>query len=341
MKKNIRKQRPKKQTSKNRIGNTKKVQGPTLRAPVSLSRKQISNSLPRTTIISNREMFPNYTGTSNGSFKCNWLTINFGKESSFPWISGIAQHYDMYRILKLAIEYKPSCGTSSIGTVSIAFDYDTVDAVPVSLDGMSQNQNNVTGSVWAPISNSFLPKSTTLKKFFVRETGTSGKEDRWNDAGCVYIATEGYVGKPGNIYVNYTVELINAQEYHTPCGTTLMANPISKDSPINTSTAVVSQGTVKLDLVNSSNIIVNGLLKGLVTSYTEGTGLQKIGANLLSATGLVHKGTIIDGSNTMRTSSYETDSLWDRTGGTNVTVNTGSADSLTIMKNTFGPMSNI
>lgn len=293
--------------------------------------------ISKTTVVKNREMFPNYYGSPDGKFFCNYITLNAGKPTSLPWLSGIAQHYDMFRIISLIVEYVPTCPTTSVGTVAIAFDYDTTDQLPTTMGGLTQNHNCKTANAWAPLTNKFDVNATTLRRFFVKE-GSSQAEDRWSDAGCVYLGTEGYVGKPGNVFIHYTIELINPQEYLVPSGVEVDLKPISKDVPINKNTVVAASGSsIKIATPTSNSVSITGLDKGTITSWLQGTGLTNLNpATTISGTGIDHVGTTTEGvGGTTRLTTYKTNNNWKTNDTNTIHIDTSLATTLDALRTTL------
>lgn len=327
-------QRPKKQSSKNK---PKKKKEPVRKAPVAMSRTVTLNKMPRTTLVSNREMFPNFfiTPPSAPYDTINYLTINFGKPSSFPWISGIAQHYEYYRIRSLQINFVPSCGTATSGTIAMAIDYDATDAAPKSLAEMSQMRGFKSANVWAPLSIDFVNKNTTIKKFYVREgPNTTTIKDRWNDAGSVYIMCEACQYKPGNVYLNYTVEFINPQPYTAPVGTIVLTNPPDKTVPLGPTLAQTT-GQIQMKVLTPVKASISNLIKGKVYSYVQGTGVENLLSTYLNSPGLTHEGMVVNGTGTQRTDTYNTNGNWDPRSSNEVNFLTTAATTLEQIKLTM------
>lgn len=76
------------------------------------------------TTVRNTEQIKEVMG---GAYQNYSFPINPRYASTFPWLSRIAQCYDMYRINSLTFRYQPTCPTTREGEVVMFFDYDPSD----------------------------------------------------------------------------------------------------------------------------------------------------------------------------------------------------------------------
>jgi hypothetical protein len=66
----------------------------------------------------------------------------------FPWLSGMAQNYEMFHINKLGFELISGQATTSSGRVAMAIDYDYDDPVSLTKQEVLGKTSTVSGPVW-------------------------------------------------------------------------------------------------------------------------------------------------------------------------------------------------
>lgn len=171
------------------------------------------NSKVLTVNISHRELVTAVDGSV--AFNLDSFGVNPGRASVFPWLSGVALSFEEYRFRKLEFHYVNSCGTATTGSVALAFCYD-----PDNLDATSMTEvNNISPSV---ISSAYSPVclkvpvnrlNQTLHYVRYAEEVDDLKE---YDIGSLFVVTEGQAaaGIVGNVFVDYTVELIRPTTNH-------------------------------------------------------------------------------------------------------------------------------
>jgi len=149
------------------------------------------------------------------------LIINPRRSSTFPWLSKIAEAFDMYRILKLSIIYRPSCPTTTRGELIMAFDYDpTDDNTNASSSDLAAMRGAVSGPLYAPSVLQFelaaIPQST--HKFFC---AFGGAADRLSDEATFwYNASSDAAVVGGSLYIAYTIQLIDPEPVTASYGLT-------------------------------------------------------------------------------------------------------------------------
>lgn len=149
------------------------------------------------------------------------LVINPKRPETFPWLSKIAEAFDMYRILKLSVFYRPSCPTTTKGELIMAFDYDpTDDNSESSINDLAAMRGSATGPLYAPSSVNFelsaIPQST--HKFYC---AIGGSPDRLNDVATLwYNATSDAPVVGGALFISYTIQLVDAEAVTSSYGLT-------------------------------------------------------------------------------------------------------------------------
>lgn len=176
-------------------------------------------------------------------FTAQSFPLNPGQRKSFPWLSQFAKNFDQYRWRGIIWEFGStssdavlsSATSSALGTVSMATDYDVLDATYSSkremLNTMFANSSKPSNSFIHPIE--CKRAQTPMAVQYVR-TGEypEGGDPRFYDLGNTVIATEGMqaaTGAVGELWVTYEVEFFKQQvgdsglSDHwllTTCGTT-------------------------------------------------------------------------------------------------------------------------
>jgi len=149
------------------------------------------------------------------------LIINPRRSGTFPWLSKIAEAFDMYRILKMSVIYRPSCPTTTRGELIMAFDYDpTDDNVNASSSDLAAMRGAVSGPLYTPSVLQFelgaIPQST--HKFFC---SFGGNPDRLNDEATLWFnASSDAALVAGSLYLSYTIQLIDPEPVTASYGQT-------------------------------------------------------------------------------------------------------------------------
>jgi hypothetical protein len=174
--------------------------------------------------------------------------INPGLSDSFPWLSGVAQHYERYRIDSFLVRFKNLKGTDSDGNIIISFDYDTLDDGPSTAVVQTQSTVYVDGAPWR-IFEMPVPTDGTVK--YIRSGPLAGADLKTYDFGRVWVSAEGCgdASDHGYLEFEYVVSLFEKQ---TSTGTSA-ANRNYSQWNLATSTAALSASAI-LDI--SEEVIV-------------------------------------------------------------------------------------
>lgn len=160
--------------------------------------------------IQHREYVGDVGTNTSGFAIVNTANINPGLAGVFPWLSLMAQNFEVYEFHKLKFIYQASCPTSQAGTLYMALDYDAGDSAPQNKAELMSNMSAVSSSIWA--SNS-ITYDTNMRQYmsnrFTRNASLASNLDvKTYDAGNLYVAIEGAATtSPGNLYVEYDVSL--------------------------------------------------------------------------------------------------------------------------------------
>lgn len=152
--------------------------------------------------------------------------LNPGITQMFPWLAKLGRMFDKYKVHSVTFRYKNVVGTSSNGNVIMSFDFDTLDASPLTAVQQTQSTVYVDGAPWRLLEMS-LPKSMLKQEYFIRTAATvSNSIDlKTYDIGRLHVATEGCSDAlQGYLEIDYDIELIGKSSNPTE---TIAYNAIS------------------------------------------------------------------------------------------------------------------
>lgn len=196
------------------VNSNKAVKGSLVRAPAAQNK-----SSRQTGRNSTRYRECERVGTVNGSLQFEVVAdfaCNPGLKDSFPWLSSHADLYEKYRIHKLVYRYKNLKGTGAGGNIIMSFDYDTLDAPPVSAIEMCQSTVWTDGAPWR-IFELHVPVDS--KTYYTRPGLIPGTDLKTYDMGRLFVAAEGSSDASGStdtspqgiLEVEYDIELMEKQ----------------------------------------------------------------------------------------------------------------------------------
>lgn len=179
------------------------------------------------TVVQHREYIRDIVGTGATTFSLDTLNLNPGLPATFPWLSALAGNYEQYEFRGMVFEYKSMCSdsttgaASALGSVIIATDYDSIDAVYTSKSQMEQSQYCTSGKPSSDICHPIecAPNRTSIPINYIR-TGAypTGTDPRLYDLGKTYVALSGIPAASaptgsllGELWVTYEVVLYKPQ----------------------------------------------------------------------------------------------------------------------------------
>lgn len=155
------------------------------------------------------------TNSTAGAFKANSFVINPADVTTFPWLASIAALFDKYKFHSLKFIYINNSPTSVPGNVTLAVDFDTLDATPA--NGVSMT-NLAKFKSFAPWKSEELVipvnRPSNANWLFTQDAsyqaGTNIDKKTY-DLGKVFISTEGMAANEtaGYLIVEYDVELLD------------------------------------------------------------------------------------------------------------------------------------
>jgi len=150
----------------------------------------------------------------------NWnivqtYSINPGLASTFPWLSAIANQFEMYKFHKLQFVYEASCPTSQAGKIEFCYDYDAADVAPNSQQAMLAFDGAEAVAPYDPkvvlaAKTSYMNR--TMEKHYTRTRDIANTDVKTYDVAKFYLATISAVDALfGTLFVEYDVELFTPQ----------------------------------------------------------------------------------------------------------------------------------
>lgn len=179
----------------------------------------------RETRVTHREYLGKVVASSDGSFNISSYPINPGLFSTFPWLSQIAQNFDEWRPNGIVVVYKTMSssysGTSSLGIITIASDYDVSDPPYVNTVEMNNSDfavsTNVATSLMHPIE--CVVSERPMRLLYTRSGPIASTDNlRFYDLCNVQVATEGCTADQvcGELWISYDISFYKAQISRTP-----------------------------------------------------------------------------------------------------------------------------
>lgn len=228
-----------------------------------MSPPQIVNSVNTGgVILRHREYIMDVTAST--TFTNTTLDINPGISSTFPWLSQVAQAFELYRLRGLIFEFKSmssdavlsSSASSALGTVIMATQYNSLQGGFTSTLQMENhefaNASKPSCDFYHPVEckRSLIPNSELYVRF---GDVPSGGDIRLFDIGQFNIATTGMqnaTGVIGQLWCTYEVELYQHQ-YSTPAAVVsahAQSSGCASATPLGTAFSFAGGNSVDLQL---------------------------------------------------------------------------------------------
>jgi len=219
--------------------------------------------------------------------------LNPGSQNTFPWLSTIAGSFEFYRFNSLRFRYAPRVGTSTLGNIVVATDYDSADTVPVGEQQMSAMKGAEEFAVWQQWTH--VCPAHLLNRLYKAHPNmddsrfaSTSQDQKTIDAGQLFVGTDSVIGTLGKLWVDYDVTLINPQPVTLPppnagglySTSTTVSNTTTPyaAAPLTTTQAdpLVAVQSNSLMYPTSTPYQVLKPFAGDVTSYATGTTLTGI-----------------------------------------------------------------
>lgn len=265
----------KKKSKKKAAGN----QSVSLPAAMSVSYRRtdpkISTSGDARIRVTHREYLGELHTTNTYSLKS--YELNPGLSATFPWLSSIAKMYESYVFQNLRIEYVPSCGTTTAGSLIMAIDFDAFDYPPKSRAEFMMQHGCVRAPLWD--SASYVASPQNLKKFGIQRYTRAGSladnlDVKTYDVGKLYVDVEGAGAiLAGELYISYCIDLFTPQapywDYWGGENITVQGADAVTTFPLGGGGTVVS-GDLGVQVLDTDRIKFNKTGSYLLTNVIQG-----------------------------------------------------------------------
>lgn len=241
------------------------------------------------------------SGVTTSPFEVQTMQINPGLDDMFPFLSQIAQNFELYEFEGLMVEYRPTSGeygnngSNSLGKVIIATNYDA-EASPFINSVQMENYdyaNSCKPSAGLVHGIETHPDQRSNKMLYVR-TGDSSKSRLFTDMGQLQIATEGVpfgdgtvaqTAMIGELWVTYKIRLSRSQLYGALLGNNIGCNHYYAvlAGGLLSSVDITAGGNLQCLIRNTSNLPVDGLTIEFGSVIDAGTYYVRIDQTTTSA----------------------------------------------------------
>lgn len=205
-------------------------------------------------------------GVVSGAINYSILTyeVNPAIDVTFPWLSGVAENFESYRLYGLSMRYVPRCPTTTNGTIMISCDYNSADPTAVLGPSTEQALMATPGAVetpaWASISFRLDPKRFNLDKYFTRSSGAVSNE--LYDPAFLYLGVVAFASNDvvGRLFIDYDIELLTPQM------------PVAEDFGPTATTMFTLANAQNVTVPNSATLLWTPIYNPVGVSYNPGTG---------------------------------------------------------------------
>lgn len=167
--------------------------------------------------IVHREFIGNVSGAASSIFTANSvIAVNPGMIETFPWLATIAQNWESYMFKKCRICYFTRTGSTTVGSVIIAPDYDAADSAPSSEQVMTSYADVVEDVPWKDISCNLRASAMHPegKRKMIRTSALGSNLDiKTYDVANVYVNSvdSAAAASWGKLWIEYEVTLFTPQ----------------------------------------------------------------------------------------------------------------------------------
>lgn len=142
------------------------------------------------------------------------VAVNPGLDASFPWLAPQAKQWEQYRMHRCAFRFVTRTGTTTVGSVILAPDYDVLDTAPTTEAQVTSFQNAVEDAAWRDQTCRLDPEAMHPlgPRKYVRSAAV-GADLKTYDVANLYLCTVEEVGADaiGKLWVDYDIEFFVPQ----------------------------------------------------------------------------------------------------------------------------------
>jgi hypothetical protein len=156
--------------------------------------------------------------SGNTTFGVSQFTIQPGFGQTFPWLAQISNTHQKYRFTSLKFTYVPLVGTDQQGRVTLVYAVDPLDPTPISKQELFQYPTSHETNVWTSNDCVVQNQPTPL---FTRASYVDNTDLKTYDFGQIFVGVSNTAVSTviGELFVEYTIELITPKPSHCPAST--------------------------------------------------------------------------------------------------------------------------
>lgn len=144
------------------------------------------------------------------------IEFNPGLNTMFPWLSGVAQNFEKYKVRKLHFIYETSQSTFVPGMVMLAPEFNVSDSLPTSKAELLEYAFATRAPVWKNFRLSIDTEAImNFKDYYVRVNELSVQNDKkLYDPLYLIVATDAVstdISYAGELWIEYEIELLYPQ----------------------------------------------------------------------------------------------------------------------------------
>jgi hypothetical protein len=240
--------------------------------------------------VTHREYLGDVTASAvAGQFSISNYSVNPGLFTTFPWLSAFANQFDEWVPNGIVAIYNPLSsfysGTTSLGTVIIASDYDVNDDAYTSKVEMENSEFAVSGSTAVALMHPIecAAGERPLKVLYTRSGAVPDGDLRFHDLCNLQVATQGCTANQvcGELWISFDITFYKTQLYGSILGKSLLFGEYFLNSSATTPFTNMGSG------VNNTITSITGA--GLVLTFGESIagGSWIVDIFLINGTGAV------------------------------------------------------
>lgn len=248
-----------------------------------------SNSLNNSSItLNHQESIASIVSNGGGTANPQVFTydLNAGLRNLCQWGGQVAYNWQYYRVIDMVFTLQSTCASTTTGRWAMGCDYDpmypTVEVEDINtIVQLNGKSGDVKDHLLFHLSNNLINASGSRKRWLVRsgEVPENGDPKEY-DLGHLYIGVESAdTVVIGNLYIEYTFELINVRPTVSPSSSSAYTSTCSYNNPLRALTEYNfnSPVTYTQDPANGnvwSVIHFNSKYVGMINIILTGTSLN-------------------------------------------------------------------
>jgi hypothetical protein len=173
---------------------------------------QITRLTADSTNIVHRELYGGFVGSILFAVGAT-IAVQPGLPASFPWLSSQAVGWERYRFNRLRLCSYTRTGSTTVGSLIMAPDYDAADAAPVSEQIASSYYGAVEDAPWKDICCEFDPQSLGFERFIRTGALAANLDIKTYDVANLFVCSvDGSGAVPwSKLWWEYDVTFFNPQ----------------------------------------------------------------------------------------------------------------------------------